>query len=372
MAVISREEVGRDASGAPPLFVTAYSNSGEWMQALVENGKDAPEWLRNAPQVRIQTPGGRAWDGKLRTGNGISFYDALIKRVGGRSRAWASTVFDNASSVPEAVKSISKLELWTTHTDDASVSSGPLFVLNEPVPLDGEQSSVAVVRRLDKTVAYVPNADRFYIDILPSPLGSEAVPRAIVDTDLPGAFWGFMEHQVSAAGRVVAARLLGEIESGDLPELPAAWIAASAHAVLSFSEFLPVYGPRVLELLGSSRVPEPDASLLVVLIELASIAPGKKSSLMVDNILKAVAVLAKERVVYGETLRWLDLRFDALRQVARSSASDPQVDDDLASVADWLGKSYIGGQIATYAGEAPMVGKGWHDALAQKKTSLLS
>jgi hypothetical protein len=48
------------------------------------------------------------------------------------------------------------------------------------------------------------------------------------------------------------------------------------------------------------------------------------------------------------------------------------VKNELAAVSDWLGKSYAGGQIAAYLGEAPIEGDRWHDALAQKKTPLTS
>ena len=224
------------------------------------------------------------------------------------------------------------------------------------------------MRRKDHTVVHVLNAGQFYVDVLASENGFEAVPRALLDTSLAGAFWGFTEHQNSVAAKFVARRMLSVMFGDKKFSARAPWIAAAAHALLAHRDLLPEYGANVLMLLKSAYAPAPDGSFLQALIGMAqlSLGTGDKEAVKKD-VRNAIASLAGRQAMYGETIRWLDAKFSVLKDLAQRELKDASLEDELNAISDWLLRSYAGGQIAAYIGEAPLKGEGWHDALAQKK-----
>jgi len=357
--------------GAPPLFVIAFSRDGKRFESLLESGLPAPDWFGSAVQVRVQAPSGERTDGTLAKIKPEDAYTICLAMVGPK-RAWAPDVLD-----PAARNMVVGLELWTDDPAAASVSGGPVLTLQRPTargdrPVfggDNDLSCYAVVRRRDNTAVYVSHAGRFYLDILPLGDGAEPVPRALLDTSLAGAFWGFTEHQNPAAAKLAAQRLLSVIFNKPAPP-PPSWIAAASHAVLTYRDLLPDYGDKVLSLLRGPEAPAPDAVLLRALIGIGQLGLGKGDEEVVMRDLRAaITALSGERARYGETVRLLDARFSILRELALNKFSDGKLRDELAAVSVWLGKSYAGGQIAAYLGEAPIKGDGWHDALAQKKNS---
>ena len=356
----------------PPLFVTAFSQDGKRFESLLESELPAPAWFGSAVQVRVQAPSGEGTDGALAKAKPEDAYTICLTMVG-PNRAWAPDVSDAA--VP---KTVVGLELWTDDPAAASVSAGPVLTLQRPRargdgPVfagDNELSCYAVVRRKDHTAAYVSNAGRFYLDVLPFGEGTEPVPRALLDTGLAGAFWGFTEHQNSAAAKLAAKRLLSVLfDKSTKPSK--SWIAAASHAVLTYRDLLPDYGDKVLSLLRGPEAPAPDAALLRALIGMGQLGLGQGDEKVVkSDVRAAIAALSRERVTYGETVRLLDAKFSILCELALKEFADGQLKDELAAISAWMGKAYAGGQIAAYLGEAPIKGDRWHDALAQKKTPL--
>lgn len=354
---------------APPLFVTAFSEAGERQEALVERGAKAPEWLAGSDSVRVQSPGGKTCMADL-TDTKSDLYDALLEIVGGAELAWASIALEGRISedkLDQVRDRIDHIEWWVSGDDEPEKTSGPLFALRHGKRFN--PNCFAVVHRTDSTMVYVPHAERFYIDLLPSPRGTVAVPRALADTSLAGAFWGYTEHNASDASRVAAGILLERLSDGSAP-MSSAWLAASAHAVLFHREYLKAHGLRVRELLRSGTVPDADAAILIAFLGMALLAlKATDENTVLKDLRAAVASLATNRVTYGETLRLLDAKFAVVADIARRELKDDSLEQDIRQVSSWLSQAYVGGQIAAYAGEAPLPGPGWHDALAQKKTS---
>jgi hypothetical protein len=360
-------------AGAPPLFVTAFSEDGKRHEELLESGQPAPKWFKSAPYVRVEAPSGEVTDGVLSADGPDDPYEKCLWLFGAK-RAWAPAVLETS-----AADTVASLELWTNQAGEASVSEGAVLTLRRPTngttkigkglfASDGNLSCYAVVRRKDKTTVYVPNAGRFYLDVLSLDDGRETVPRALLDTGLAGAFWGFTEHQSPAAAELAAKRLLSVIFDSPTAPPPAPWIAAAAHAVLAHRSLLPMYGDRVLKLLASPDAPSPDAEFLRAIVGMAQLGLGKGDKETVkQDVRAAIVALAGHRATYGETVRWLDIKFSVLRELALREFKDAGLKDKLNAVAKWLRTSYAGGQVAAYLGEAPIKGLGWHDVLAQKK-----
>ncbi|WP_316197049.1 hypothetical protein [Bradyrhizobium sp. SZCCHNS3053] len=360
--------------GAPPLFVTAFSKEGKRYEELLESGQPAPKWFNSAPYVRVQAPSGEVTDGVLSGDGPDDPYEKCLWLFGAK-RAWAPEVLEMS-----AAGSVASLELWTNEEGATSVSEGTVLTLRRPTDgttkigkglfaSDGKLSCYAVIRRKDKTTVHVPNAGRFYLDVLSLDDGLEAVPRALLDTSLAGAFWGFTEHQNPAAAERAAKRLLSVIFDNPAKPPPAPWIAAAAHAVLAHRSLLPIYGDRVLKLLATPEAPAPDAEFLRAVVGMAQLGLGKGDADAVkQDVRAAIFALARHRATYGETVRWLDMKFTVLRELALREFKDDGLKEKLDAVAEWLRTSYAGGQIAAYVGEAPIPkGLGWHDVLAQKK-----
>lgn len=358
--------------GAPPLFVTAFSEDGKRHEELLESGQPAPKWFNSAPFVRVQAPNGLVKDGILSSEGPDGPYEKCLSLLGAK-RAWAPPVLDTS-----AAAKVASLELWTK--EEGEVSDGAVLTLRRPssgsgkglFANDGHLFCYAVVRRKDNTTVHVQNAGRFYLDVLSLGDGPEAVPRALLDTSLAGAFWGFTEHQNPAAAELAAKRLLSVIfHTPGAPPPPAPWIAAAGHAVLAHRSLLPEYGEKVLSLLGSPAAPTPDAEFLkaVVGMALLSLEKGDKDAVKKD-VHAAILALAEHRATYGETVRWLDTKFSILRELALREFNEAGLKAKLDAVAKWLRTSYAGGQIAAYLGEAPIKGRGWHNVLAQKKKDL--
>ena len=109
--------------GAPPLFVTVFSEDGIRQEGLLESGPPAPDWLRHAAQVRVETPSGGTWDGHLDPDKNHSrVYERLLSVVGGPKRAWTPDVVETSAD-----GAIAGLEFWTNEPGEASVTEGSLW-----------------------------------------------------------------------------------------------------------------------------------------------------------------------------------------------------------------------------------------------------
>lgn len=357
----------------PPLFVTAVSEMGEHQEALVERDTVAPSWLTRSPRVRVQSPGGHTRVANLDGVPVENLYERLLHILGGADLAWAPAALHGRvpqAALDRARERIDNVECWVFGNEEPKLNAGPLFSFGEWRHQNPE--CIVVVRRSDKSAVYVPHADHFYIELLPSPNGTDAVPRALVDTGLAGAYWGYSEHHLGDASRIAARLLLQRLFDGSSGSPDAAWIAAAAHAVLFHRELLSPYGQKVSSLLGAGTVPEADARFLIALLGMAMLGLKLSDEDKVRSDLRsAISALAKDRVTYGETLRLLDAKFSVIVDIAQREMKDEALSGQIEAISGWLSKAYVGGQIAAYAGEAPLLGGDWHDALAQKKTSLI-
>lgn len=102
--------------GAPPLFVTAFSEDGRRHEELLESGQPAPKWFNSAPFVRVQAPNGLVKDGVLSSEEPGGPYEKCLSLLGAK-RAWAPAVLDTS-----AAAKVASLELWTK--EEGEVSDG--------------------------------------------------------------------------------------------------------------------------------------------------------------------------------------------------------------------------------------------------------
>jgi hypothetical protein len=356
----------KEGAPAAPLFVTALSKDGKWHELLLERGHKAPEWLRTAVQIRIQAPSGETRDATFTGGKTDDAYDTCLSLLGPR-RAWAPSIKRATASAA------ADLELWTLDEAPVSITAGPVLTLRRRSDAKASASGMtcyAVIRRKDRPAVWVfSNTGRFYLEQVSLTDGEQLVPRALLDLGLAGAFWGFTEHQNAPAATCAARRLLESVSQNISQERSPAQIAAAAHAVLAHRELLPDYGEKVLAILGQKSAPSPDAALLKALIGMALLSNRAHNKEAVkDDVRAAIKALAAQRAIFGETVRWLDAKFEVIRHLALRDLYDGTLKDELKAISDWLGTSFAGGQAAAYLGEAPLEGEGWHNALAEKKT----
>jgi hypothetical protein len=357
---------------APPLFVTAFSTLGDRHETLVEENSQIPDWFGKATHVRVAAPSGSYKDASLNGRPGGDIYKRCLTILGAE-HAWAPEVSGTIVDSPI------ELEIWTADDAAVEITEGPVLETRRTPPKNGGDDTdtmpfYAVVRRKNGSAAYVASAGRIYLDVNADSGGLQYVPRALLDAGLAGAFWGFTEHHNPPAAALAAKRLLSVLfdppSAKDKPKDPA-WVAAAAHAVLTHRDLLPTYGANVIAALDTSVAGMPDSALLKALVGMARLAIGKGSKETVKHDVRdAVTQLSKQRAVYGETVRWLDAKFSVLSELMLRDLPDAKLKGELASIRDWLSKSYVGGQAAAYEGDAPYAGKdGWHDILAfQKKT----
>jgi hypothetical protein len=363
------EALSKMAGAGPeaPLFVTAYSPKGHWHEALLEKGEPAPAWFASPHHVRIQAPSG-AWEDTRTEGLDPSeAYDTCLALLGAR-RAWAPLVVDEAA--------VPGLEVWTHEEVPVSVTPGAVLRVRRMSygrMLGGAPVGVcyAAMRRKEGPAVWVRSTGWFYLDKLPIGNGVEVVPRGLLDLGLAGAFWGFTEHQNSTAARLAATRLLSLVCKDVARNWPSTWAAAAAHAVLTYRELLPNYGETVLALLDGKNAAGPDFLFLKALLGMARLSDhvGNKEAVKRD-VRAAISALAHKRALYGETIRWLDAKFDVISHLALRDFHDGDIKKELAAISDWLRSSFAGGQAAVYLGDVPLDGEGWHDAFAEKKTPL--
>jgi hypothetical protein len=357
-----------------PLFITAFSEEGERFEELIERGGAVPKWLRKAIHLRVHAPSGAFADADKRTLKHVGTYENCLRLLDA-DWIWkppppnrkALEIIRN--SVEDAVSSI---EYWTNDVRTLSVDFAHPIVSVQPDLNDRRSGSghearyYAVVRRDERTVVHVPATGYFYLEMLFLENGPLVVPRALLDTDLPGAFWGFTEHRLPVAARFAAKRILEGLPQ-KLNETSDVWRIAAAHAVLAHREFLPQYGATILSTLKEMR--SLDAAILTALTGMALLSEGGGDKEQVKKDLRrAVTLSSRSRAIYGETVRWLDAKLGVIRELVLRDVRDDTLKDELKSISDWLSQSFIGGQAAAYLGEAPREGKGWHQILTQKKT----
>ncbi|MEY9120616.1 hypothetical protein [Bradyrhizobium yuanmingense] len=232
---------------------------------------------------------------------------------------------------------------------------------------DREAKCYAVVRRNEKMTVHVPATGHFYLEMLFLAKGPVVVPRALLDTDLPGAFWGFTEHQLPVAAKFAAKAILENLSKDLSTGSSDIWRIAAGHAILTHREYLPEYGATILAGLETMR--SSDAALVIALLGMALLTSGGGDKEKVKKDLRsAVTLLSKSRPLYGETVRWLDAKFALIRELAERDLADDSLKGELDSISDLLSQSFAGGQAAAYLGDAPRGGEDWFEILAQKKT----
>ncbi|WP_133122884.1 hypothetical protein [Zhengella mangrovi] len=232
----------------------------------------------------------------------------------------------------------------------------------------------AVVRNNDGPAAYVVNGATVYLDRDNSGPNQRFVPRAILDTGLPGAFWGFNEHGNPAASFLVAKRLLeSEFPSGAGNRThKLITTVAAGHAILIHRQLLSGYSSAVLAALKMADDQVADIALLKAFINMAQAGTKHEDKASFFHLIRsAIKISALRRPIFGETLRLLNDHFNILVDIARSGPSDPTLASDVSAVNNMLHSSYIGGQSATYLGFPKLEDRAaWRNVVASKKKTL--
>lgn len=368
-----RANVSNDEKTHPPLFVTGFTEDGVRHEALLDAASEGPGWMLGKVSVRVSAPGGASAQAELRDARPENAYMQCCDLIG-EDRMWmpVPTGYERANAL--------ECELWSR--GEATVENDDRWLrvhLSDPREdrVDPESSErprfVAVIRNPEGTVLHTVADSWFFLDVAPFGVsnGDVVVPRAIVDTGLAGALWGFIEQHNHSASSMVAERLLSvlfERKSGQQSTQLITLIAA-AHAVLTHRELIENFGSRLVKELSGLKSNIADLPLLIALIELAMPTTDvviRKQKLAYART--ALAILAQRPPIFGETLRWLDAKFAVLAALMHDAAhgDDPQLDADLTAVSDRLETSIVGGQLAVYVGEPPL--QEILGASAQKKT----
>ncbi|MFN3132455.1 hypothetical protein [Roseibium sp.] len=347
----------------PPLFVVAYSSGGQRHEGLLEADTPMPEWLNGRLDLRVAAPSGAFLD--FRTEQGANADYAHCLNCIGVERAWSPPVCGTVTP-PD-------FEVWASGETDIDVENvGAVLAIKATRPFKDKQTDLyAVVRNNGGSPAYVVNGTRVYLDPDYYDPDHRFVPRAILDTGLAGAFWGFNEHRNPAASYLVAKRLLEAEFSAETraPKHELIPAVAAAHAILIHRSLLNEYGLAVLAALEAAEDQTADIVLLKAFIRMAMISTnGEDTKGLSDLVQTAIHVTASRRPVFGETLRLLNNQFSVLVDIVRSGPSGHTVAPDVKTVNAMLHHSFLGGQSATYLGSPEIeLGAGWRNVVASKK-----
>ncbi|TAY79709.1 hypothetical protein [Rhizobium ruizarguesonis] len=360
----------------PPLFIAAFDADGERHEILIEPSQTAPAWFNGTLHISVKSPGGGSVETILPDATRSIAYQQCLNLVASKA-LWAPT---------KRLKEWrhSKAELWSL--EEVEVHAEPSLMVAEASRQKGESwhsdetrggpHCIVVVRNADGAVLHTQTDRLFYFDSRRS-IGNRSeswvVPQAIIDTDLPGAFWGFTEHKNLVASEMVAQRLLDRVrEQETTTPQDVVPLVAAAHAILTHREFLDKYGQDIVERLRRLTDGPSDLSFLRALLEVSMIAqaPDTKEAVL-DDVKKSFTRLATQRPLFSETLRWLDAKLSVLVSLISRSAEnvDKKFEHDVDTITNTLAHAFKGGQLAVYLGEPndrELLG-----AEAQKKTSLM-
>lgn len=351
------EQVMRDGTpklANPPLYVIAFSMSGARHECLLEEQILPPEWFAGEMHVRIEAPSGEAADFDLLDANPSEGYDTCLSILGA-DRGWAPTIRERGPLLR-----LPELDIDLLGDSGVEIAGGAILRV-EPRP-DGSKANprsdrfrgagTIVVRNGSGSSIEAVNSGLFFLQEVPSSAATrDYAPWCLLDTGLPGAFWGFSEHQNANASFLTAVRLLSVLfdQDGSGKTSDPAWLAAAAHAVLAHRRLLPEYGERILESLGSGKMAEPEATLLSVLVGMARLSTGHGDEDVVRaNLKEAISLLSSNRPMFGETVRRLDAIFNVLAELVVRDAGGVEVQKQLADIRNWLSHAYPGGQAAAY------------------------
>ncbi|MGR9249965.1 hypothetical protein [Rhizobium leguminosarum] len=349
----------------PPLFVTAYSH-GKRYEDLLEAGRVGPRWFKGELSLQIDTPGGASVHAELEAATPKSSYEQCLDFVGGNS-AWLQELEPHEHANLD-------FELWSSSNVKINERGNWLHIVDEfENDFDRKREAspmfVAVVRNPDGTVVHGRTGRFLSLDVRENVFDDHLfIPKAIVDTGLAGAFWGFAYQNNRPASNRVAKRLLSETFGDGKQSRDLIALVAAAHAVLAHRDLLDAYGEQVIN--GLSHLPSnlPDVQFLLTLLRLVTIARNPHDhDEITDEIRESISVLAHDRPVFGETLRWLDAKLSVLVDIIRQrkARDDSSFEANVGLVREMMSHAFVGGQVAVYLGEPPA--EQIDGALAQKK-----
>jgi hypothetical protein len=344
----------------PPLFVTAYAD-GKRHVSLLEHDRTAPAWFKGDLVLQIESPGGTQVQADLHDASRELAYTQCLGLVG-REFVWRQE--------PESRPANVSFELWSQREVEIEGDANWLRVVdNDRVrgknPFENGSAFVAVVRNEEGTVAYSLSGAYLFLDVRHSGDNEVYVPNAIVDTGLPGTFWGYCLHNNRPASERVAWRLLRQLvrrRKDPIEHNDPIMAVAAAHALLTHRDYIGEFGERVLNALGSVRVYLPDVEILITLLKLAM------QRLAPEDARQAISTLGHYRPVFGETLRWVSAQFSTLAAISRESENfdRDEFQSEFEAAGLMLSQSFIGGQMAVYSGEPS--DNGFWGSYSQKKT----
>lgn len=345
----------------PPLFVTAYAD-GKRHVSLLEHDRTAPAWFQGDLALQIDSPGGTQVQADLHDASRELAYTQCL-RLMGRESVWRQE-----SEKPPANISF---ELWSQRKVEVESDANWLRVVdNDRVraknPFENGSAFVAIVRNDEGTVAYSLSGGYLFLDVRQT-LGDHDVyvPNPIIDTGLPGTFWGYCLHNNRPASERVAWRLLRQLvrrRRDPIEHNDPIMAVAAAHALLTHRNYIGKFGERVLNALGSVRIYLPDVEILIALLKLAMQRLGP------EDARETIAILGRQRPIFGETLRWVSAQFSTLAAISRESENfdRDEFQSKFEAAGLMLSQSFIGGQMAVYSGEPS--DDGFWGSYSQKKT----
>lgn len=353
----------------PPLFVTALSMSGERHEVLLEEETPTPDWFSGGMHVRVEAPSGESSDFELHGISPSEGYGTCLRMLG-PERAWAPQIRGRRPLVH-----VPELEVLGEVDAGFEVLAGTVLEVRsypDPTAAAGQEHTfphrLVVVRNGDGNWIEAAHSGLFYLhEVASDATTSSYAPWCLLDTGLPGAFWGFSEHHNAHASFLTAKRLLAVLFDQVSPPgaREPAWTAAAAHAILAHRSLLPAYGERILEKLEGGNVLEAEATLLSVLVQMAYLSMGRGDEGRIRKDLKsAIALLSESRPVFGETVKWLDSHFNVLAELVERDSDGRDSARQLVAIRDWRGHAYPGGQAAAY-----MIGRDTPDRDASAITS---
>jgi small subunit ribosomal protein S10 len=327
----------------PPFYVTAFSSDGLRHEGLVESDKLAPKWFRGKLTLHISAPSGTSAETVLDNATPESGYRECLRLIG-RNFVWKPVQATGENFEPPV------FELWSS--EDADVELVQTWI-RVATPTNSSSRCVAVVRHVNGTVLHTEAHGLMYIDVGHGRWDETVfVPRAIIDTGLAGAFWGFVEQNNRSASGMVTKALLARLFDEDHLSPSEVNLVAASHALLTHKGLLSKYGDRLLSSLDLASSVVTDLILLRALIELALRSPKKDlRETLVKHVCESLAEIVKCPPTYGETLRLLDAKYSLLSRLMDQSEAGPEVARDLELVGETLTRAFVGGQLAVYVGE---------------------
>lgn len=353
----------------PPLFVVALSEKGARHEGLIEPDVRAPSWLRGNLSVRVSAPNGETAETMLEAISPETSYERCLQLIR-PNFGWKPTQDEPQDASPL------KVEVWSHEHVDVTSYDTWLHITADGFPSRPAATDdttllpqcVAVVRHRDGTVFYSKASHLFYLELYRGESDDPfIVPKGIIDTGLPGAFWGFVEQRNRLASEHAAERLLVSLfEEKSGVAHNEVDLAAASHALLNCRDLLPRFGKHVLTEIDGLKGQVSDLVLMKALLQLAMSSSRELTrETIIQDVRHSFSVLAEAPPIFGETLRWLDAKYSVLVELLKEHG-DSALSHDVEKVGDILSASFVGGQLAVYEGDPPETYE--FKQLAQKKT----